>query len=267
MQDKHYLVYLITNTVNNKIYIGKHETFDPDDDYMGSGFALKRAQKRYGIDKFTKTILADFDEPWSMENMEAVIVDEEFVKREDTYNITLGGTGGFYHINSERSKWTEQQWNEFGKKISEKVSPYTQSPERKAISSRIIKEYNRTHENPMKGKHQSLDFKRKQSERVIGEKNPNYGKHWLFDEHGNRHGTWDGKTDIPLGLFTKEQLIKYRDNQLSHKYKGCVCAHRKLRWINDGQQEKYILVDKLNDYLSLGWKHGRLKNKVTFKKG
>lgn len=46
---KHYLVYLITNTVDKKIYIGKHETYDPNDDYMGSGTILKRAQAKYGI--------------------------------------------------------------------------------------------------------------------------------------------------------------------------------------------------------------------------
>ena len=96
---KHYLVYLITNTVNGKIYIGKHETYDPDDDYMGSGKLVKTAQRKYGLDKFTKTVLADFDEPWSMNNMEALVVDEEFVKRKDTYNIKVGGDGGFDYIN------------------------------------------------------------------------------------------------------------------------------------------------------------------------
>ena len=259
MKLKHYLVYLITNTVNNKIYVGKHETYDPDDEYMGSGHALKRAQRKYGIDKFTKTILADFDEPWSMANMEAVIVDEEFIKRKDTYNITLGGTGGFYHVNSQRSKWSEQQWSDFGKKISEKVSPYTQSPERRAISARILKEYNRTHENPMKGKHRSLEYRRKQSERFTGERNPNFGKHWLFDEQGNKHGVWDGQGEIQQGLFTKEQLIELRDNQLPHQFQGSVRAHRKLRWINNGKQEQYISVNEVEGYLTLGWQRGRLK--------
>lgn len=259
MQDKHYLVYLITNTVNGKIYVGKHETFDPDDDYMGSGHALKRAQRKYGIDKFTKTILADFDEPWSMANMEATIVDEEFVRRKDTYNITLGGTGGFYHVNSQRSKWSEQQWSDFGKKISEKVSPYTQSPERRAISARILREYNRTHENPVKGKHRSLEYRRKQSERFTGEKNPNFGKHWLFDEQGNKHGLWDGNSEIPLGLFTKDQLVAHRDSQLPLRFQRNANVHHKLRWVNDGNNEKYIPVGKLDEYLTLGWKRGRLK--------
>ena len=37
-----FLIYKITNTLNNKIYIGKHITHDKNDNYMGFGVALKR---------------------------------------------------------------------------------------------------------------------------------------------------------------------------------------------------------------------------------
>ena len=268
MQDKHYLVYLITNTVNGKIYVGKHETYDPDDDYMGSGTYLKRAQAKYGLDKFTKTILADFDEPWSMANMEAAIVDEEFVKRKDTYNVTLGGDGGFYHVNSVRAMWTDQQWRAFGKRISERVVNFNRSPERRATSLKNyqanLRPWCLSHPNPMKGKHRSLEERRLQSERVRGENNPNFGKHWLFDEQGNKQGVWDGQSEIPVGLFTREQLIEHNDSQLPHQFQGSVRAHRRLRWINNGQREQYVPVDQLESYLIAGWQRGRLRiNRFT----
>ena len=38
---KHYIIYKITNTFNNKIYIGKHITEDLNDGYMGSGKIIK----------------------------------------------------------------------------------------------------------------------------------------------------------------------------------------------------------------------------------
>ena len=57
----HY-VYLITNKINNKIYIGKRKHDNPEQDsYMGSGKIISLAIKKYGIDNFKKEILAVFD--------------------------------------------------------------------------------------------------------------------------------------------------------------------------------------------------------------
>ena len=37
---KYYFIYQIKNKINNKIYIGKHITDNPNDDYMGSGVRI-----------------------------------------------------------------------------------------------------------------------------------------------------------------------------------------------------------------------------------
>mgnify|MGYP003644093940 CR=1 FL=1 len=89
-----YTIYKITNTVNNKIYIGQHQTEKLDDGYMGSGTYLKRAKLKYGIDKFEKEIIYIFDTKIEMDLMESKLVDKEFVDRLDTYNIATGGPGG-----------------------------------------------------------------------------------------------------------------------------------------------------------------------------
>lgn len=88
---KHYLVYQITNLVNNKIYVGIHITENVDDGYMGSGRALKRAIRKYGYDNFKREILFDFDNPEEMVLKEQELVDRKFIARKDTYNIACGG--------------------------------------------------------------------------------------------------------------------------------------------------------------------------------
>ena len=95
-----YTIYKITNKVNGKIYIGKHQTTDINDGYMGSGKMLQSAQSKYGLENFVKEILHIFDTEEEMNAKEAELVTEEFCLREDTYNICIGGQGGFSYINS-----------------------------------------------------------------------------------------------------------------------------------------------------------------------
>lgn len=92
-----YTVYQITNNANKKIYIGCHKTDDINDGYMGSGKILLRAYEKYGIENFTKKILHIFDSSEEMFATERMLVNEEFVAKEHTYNLKMGGFGGWDH--------------------------------------------------------------------------------------------------------------------------------------------------------------------------
>ena len=94
-----YTIYKITNKINGKIYIGKHQTNDLNDGYMGSGKILSRSQTKHGLENFVKEILYIFDNEEEMNAKEKELVTEEFCLREDTYNLCVGGQGGFSYIN------------------------------------------------------------------------------------------------------------------------------------------------------------------------
>lgn len=100
-----YIVYQTVNKVNNKIYIGVHGTeIDEFDGYIGCGVSIYRpstyehpntpfkyAVKKYGIKNFVRTTIKEFDNEEDAYKLEAEIVNEEFLKREDVYNLALGG--------------------------------------------------------------------------------------------------------------------------------------------------------------------------------
>lgn len=104
--NKKWIVYLTVNKVNNKIYIGYHSTNDPtvNDLYLGNGIIASKpstykksktpfqyAVNKYGPKNFKRYTLRICDTLEEAKAIEALIVDENFVKRKDTYNATLGG--------------------------------------------------------------------------------------------------------------------------------------------------------------------------------
>jgi hypothetical protein len=98
-----YTIYQITNLIDGKIYIGKHKTKNLNDQYMGSGKHIKRAIAKHGIENFKKEILFRFDNEADMNAKEVELVTEEFCLRSDTYNLAVGGQGGFSYLDESGS--------------------------------------------------------------------------------------------------------------------------------------------------------------------
>lgn len=95
-----YTVYQITHRESGKVYIGKHQTLDPNDGYLGSGKLIRRAVKKHGREAFDKKVLYVCETEAEMNAKEAEMVTEGFCSREDTYNLCPGGNGGWGYVNA-----------------------------------------------------------------------------------------------------------------------------------------------------------------------
>ena len=91
---EYFYFYKITNNINGKFYFGVHSTDDLNDGYMGSGVAIQRAIKKYGIENFTKEYVKFFEDEESMYDFEKQYITRDLVENKNCYNLTTGGTGG-----------------------------------------------------------------------------------------------------------------------------------------------------------------------------
>ena len=119
-------IYLITNNLNGKIYVGKHSTDNLNDGYMGSGVALHRAYNKYGQENFTKKILAFADTEEKLNWFERFYI-KKYHARTNGYNLTDGGDGVLGIQFSEETKRKLSEWRKGkpgpnnGKKMSEET--------------------------------------------------------------------------------------------------------------------------------------------------
>ena len=118
----YYGIYKIINLINGKMYIGKHITNNLDDGYMGSGIWIKRSIKKHGLQNFKKEWLMFCEDEDELNYMERVYVDQTWVDRSDTYNLSLGGKGCIHQVTEEtRKKMSESKK---GKLCGEKNGMY-----------------------------------------------------------------------------------------------------------------------------------------------
>lgn len=262
-KQKYYLIYQITNNINGKIYIGQHQTYNINDSYMGSGVHLQHSIQKYGIENFSKTILFQCSSPEEMNQKEAELVNEEFVKRDDTYNVIVGGSngswqkihdaglhklGGINAIKKHGSPWSSF-WNSLSDE--EKIEWKKQHPT--AMKSYLPS---------WKGKHHTEKTKQQISlskrGKGCGSDNSIYGYHWIHNDELKM------RICIPEDLLYWDYIASGWINSRGHYMTNDQCQKcknkntNKFKWINNGLIEKQIDV---NDSLPDGFEYGKIKGK------
>ena len=205
----YYLIYKITNTVNNKIYIGSHKTLDINDNYMGSGKYLKYAINKYGLDNFKKEILFLFDNPADMYKKEAELVNIDFISEEYTYNLKCGGSGGFDFINNQKINNKANQCAKGGKAVALNGGGFKgkkHSAETKEnLSKKLI-----GRPPTFLGKNHSTETKIKMSQSHLGlgqgEKNSQFGSMWIHCPKLKQNKKISKLESIPNGWIKGRKL-------------------------------------------------------------
>lgn len=177
-------IYLLTNTINNKVYIGQTwNNLDSRFGYNGEGYKnstiLYSAIQRHGANNFKYSILATAETQEDANKIEHQYIEQYDSKNQEKgYNIKDGGSVGKHSeetINKISETMKNKEWSPEAlenKKTAGKAwkgkkrGPHTD--EWKENNSIMMKEYHATHEHPMLGKHHTEEAKQKISEASKG---------------------------------------------------------------------------------------------------
>ena len=126
-------IYKITNSINGRWYIGKHNGTDPN--YMGSGKLLKQAYAKYGQENFIKEVLESCTSEDELNLREQHwIATTNAVTDPMSYNLAEGGSGG------DLSKFHDYSKQDFSKYKMEGVRRWWDSLTENQKSERFDKQ-------------------------------------------------------------------------------------------------------------------------------
>ena len=232
---KYYIIYKITNLINNKIYIGKHRCNNLDDDYFGSGKILWQAINKYGIENFIFHLEFVLHNQEEMDLLEHCVVNEEFLKRNDVYNISRGGCNPCMY-GKNNPFYGKTHSDEFKQKVSSMFKgKHISEAHKKKISKSLKKLY--TDHPEIKIKFASLKNKKK----CINTKTHQVSFFNIdnipddFEIYINRH---------PVEHVSEQQKLENKLKQIERQHNS--------RWYTDGIHERFCVIGQQPDGFVLG---------------
>jgi hypothetical protein len=202
-----FTVYKTTNKINNKWYIGVHETDNPMDNYLGSGEAITAAKKKYGSENFSKEILFIFEDIDEAYDMERKLVTKDTIKDPLCYNKVIGGTRSIAKV-MHRCASVKTRLQEHARANSKKIQErYNNDPEfRKIIEGNL----NKARKAYAKKVEDDPELRNLLSERNSGTQSPSHGSFWINDGTNNKIMKKDSA--IPEG-WVLGRIMPWNDNR------------------------------------------------------
>lgn len=167
--------YITTNLINSMKYIGRRK-YDKQGQwrtYLGSGWAFKKAVKKYGRENFRREIIEWYETPEELNVAEEKLIkDLDAVNNREYYNLSAGGNVEHGFHKSEELK----------RKVGKKISAAFTDERRKAYSERMKLNNPNADGHISRGRKYSDEVRKQMSERakghpgLKGKDNLNYGK-------------------------------------------------------------------------------------------
>lgn len=236
-------IYLTTNNINNKKYIGQHSKSFFDKNYYGSGKLLKKDLKEYGYNNFSCEIIE-----WCYSYEEINEREKYWIKYynadldDNFYNKAMGGSNTKYSLRKENHPFYNKRHK-------------PESIEKMKISKQ-------GNNNPMFGKKHTQETKDKISKAQKGELNHMYNKKGDKSYWYNKNRSEETKQKISKTRIEK-QICAGKNNPYYGKHhteedKQKMKEQQKDRiWITNGIKNKRIKINMFEEYSKNNWKRGR----------
>lgn len=212
-------IYITTNLINNKKYIGQHKAkeFEPNK-YIGSGKYFEKAVKKYGKENF-KCELLEWCESLEKLNEKEVywISYYNAVESKLFYNKTPGGLDGIGRVSCKSEDYTLEVRERMSKSLKGKPSPMKGKPSPlKGKHLNITPEGKRNKILKMKGKRHSEESNKKFAKKRKGIKYSKERNEKIRLTLNKRKKVWTQEEINKLISFNnlkKEELLKLFPNK------------------------------------------------------
>lgn len=190
-------IYMTTNLINNRKYIGKRKWYDIDtinkDSYIGSGKVLKQAIVKYGRANFKKEVLCVCETEEELNYMEKFFIfKEDATHRAEFYNIAVGGEGGNV------------------------IEGLSQEEKQLIIEKTRLKNLGRV--SPNKGKERTEEAKKKTSKTLKETwSDEERRKKWIASRYGRMHSE-ETRAKMSEKSYARYGTVPYDNNIIIYQY-------------------------------------------------